>query len=322
MNRWLDRFLHAAILPALAAFAAGPAALGAGLKDAESGQPARPRIEWRRTVEGAETRFRLDYESSQRLEYLDRRGQPLRKKPELEIPRKLAAELRWKWTKVGKSEASASLTIERVLAVELPSLKEKGEELRGCAVAVNWKQDKTVSLDLQWKRPEALQLLRFAKSDRAAREFQDLLEEAIEDLWRFFPPAEKAAAAPRAKWGFTRDFQLAAGKAIRAAAELECIGPEEKRAGNDASGPLILIEGAIRQEVIGSSGEGPGSSGLAYGSIRWKHDPETGFPLLLEAEKTAKIAVPDDKLPAVKTLTHTWRLAAGKPEAFPKEEGR
>ena len=74
--------------------------------------------------------------------------------------------------------------------------------------------------------------------------------------------------------------------------------------------------GTIVQRLPGAAARVQRSRGLFPGRLSWLHDVERQEPWLVTAERTARIPIPDRRLPIIKTLTQVYGLRFGQPEAF------
>ena len=288
---------------------------------------AKHRIQWQRRP-GTEVAFYLEYENSTRLETLNARGEPIGGKPKRQRPRHLKLDLKLKWQRDLGSEAVAVLTVRRIRAVELPGWSRHESTEPHLTGEFRVRPGKKRPVQLKWLARTRSKLSTLAGGTSQSREFLAALEEALEDFFRLFP---EPAPPPKEgyKWLFKKNFQLEKTLQLRAKFELECLetkmlttekpkptnSDERKAPAKTVEFPVAVLEGAISQSIPGAAPDLQRAPGLFPGSIKWTQDLERGFPVSLEARKTAQIPVPDEKLPTVKTLTHlyTLRIESSRP---------
>ena len=288
---------------------------------------AKHRIQWQRRP-GTEVTFYLEYENSTRLETLNARGKPIGGKPKRQRPRHLKLDLALKWQRDSGSEAVATLTIRRIRAVELPGWSRHESTEPHLTGKLRFRPGKKRPVQLKWLARTRSKLNTLTGGTSQSREFLAALEEALEDFSRLFPePAPPPTEGH--KWLFNKTFQLEEALQLRAKFELECLetkmfatektkpknSDESKTPAKTFEFPIAVLEGAISQSIPGAAPDLQRAPGLFPGSIKWSQDLERGFPVSLEARKIARIPVPDEKLPTVKTLTHryTLRIESSRP---------
>jgi hypothetical protein len=285
-------------------------------------------VVWKQTP-GQRTRFSLEYENSQRLETLDSAGKPIGPPPELSIPRRIAVDLELDWRRVTRSSSSASLKIVRIRGVALPSWSQRESLEPDLTWDIRARSGKKRSLNIKTTSSARSKLRALAGNSAAAEEFQAVVNEALSDLLMLFPTAKEAITKPGQKWHRTRGFALARELKLKAEFELELLEarvlppkdsaddqPDDVADGKDSNEKsrvdtnvrVATIEGGVRQEIPGAPVELQRQPGLFPGSIRWVHDLDRGFPRQLRARKIARIPIPDENLPTVKTLTHHYEL--------------
>ncbi len=282
------------------------------------------KIAWR--IESrVEHRFRLDYESSQRLEILDSRGRSLTPAPEFDRPRAISFEGRLKWTRARASLARGVLVVEKIHSLRLGEFQGEAVEKAGWSVDIALKPSPP-AVELHWKKKAIRHLTVYAGKDLArAKEISALLEEALLELTRFLgSTSAKPIARSGQKWEvrnllYPLDRPTHNPYQIEAKVELEYMDRVTQARPDGSDREVAHIEGAIRQNVPQAPAGVRRHKGLFPGKVVWRHDLQRGFPIYLEAIKLARIPVADLQLPIVKTLTHTYRLRVGDPEAFPEE---
>lgn len=266
-------------------------------------------------------RFRLDYEDSQRLEVLDGGGKPLAARPEKSRERAFSAVLALSGARAQGDWTLADGAVEEIRELRLPELPAlEAERERGALkFALRIEAGKDARVEIEWKAAELARLRRLLKTPEAAVQWTSLLESALGDLLRLYPSAPRPATAGQ-KWSAAREHALLSGGALKTVTEIESVGEERTDPKRSPPGAaerrLLKIAGAVRQELPGAPPQIVRSPGLFPGSLTWLHDLDTGVPWLLEVEKPARVPVADERLPILKTLTHTYRLRAGAIEAF------
>lgn len=285
--------------------------LGASLISSGEGQPA---VMWSpKTVKAI--RFHLEFEESQTLTALDSRGRPVTKRPDVALPRALSALVQWKWKRIQPAYLDAELTLERLDRLELATSGAATKSSSGIKIGIRFlRGDGKVEAKL--RRAEVAKLGDLvksgsAKSDTALREFKKLIEDAVSDLLGFFPPGDSLPDGIGQKWKLRPRHRTLFNKTtLVEVRELETV----KEARKNGKRVGLQIEGAIRQRLAGAPSDAQRTQGLFPGTVKWTHDVTKGFPIRFVAKKTAKIPIPDDQLPIVRTLTHQYLLKFELPQ--------
>jgi len=305
-----------------------------------SGSSAGIPVEWKR-IPGESVRFSLEYENSQHIETLDANDKPVGQAPELASPRRVAMDIQLTWRRQSGAVSIGTLKVLRIRGITLPSWSQRQSIEPDLAWEIRARSGKKRRLQVK-NDGSARSLLRaLAGSRAAADEFHAALTEALSELLALFPSGTQTVSKPGDKWRRKLPFQLERNITLDSEFELELLetrkprttdsgatGKSRKKEGNsqdptpadkdpaakdnekpDATrSKTAVIEGGIRQRLRGAPKEAQRQPGLFPGSVQWIHDLDRGFPRQLEAKKVARIPIPDDKLPTIKTLTHRYEL--------------
>lgn len=272
-------------------------------------------VQWR-IARSAKQRFRLDYESSRRLEPLDASGEPIHSRPDAENVRRLSAELELVWTRVNDDGALGHLEILSLREVEAAGWSARELSRPRLRPAVALRRGDRPAIELRWRSSDHQALLRHTGRRRDAVEATTrLLEEALGFLLLHFP---RVPARPGNRWHAFSETDLENDVRVRTTLELEALVRDAGAAGS----PAPQVEGSIRHEVLSGAPPLEGHPGLFPGTIKWTHDPELGFPRYLETRSVTRIPIPQRQLPVVTTLTYRLLLRVGDPASFPEVDGR
>ncbi len=259
-------------------------------------------------AEGAENRFRLDYEVSTRRDVLDPGGQPVKSWRGREDAERLDATLSWTWKRRQRTVRTAEVVIEKLHALKLPGWPGDALPEGAITATVRLRVDGPHAVEVTLRGADATRIARRTRRPEAVASLRRFLAEGITELTRLLPPEDEPVTRPGQKWTVERRHVLDGRVPLEATLELEYVEKVER----PDDGPIARVEGSVRQAIPGAPAEVQREPGLFPGTITWVHDLAAGFPLSLELEKATRVPVAHERLPLVETIAHTQRLRVSR----------